>query len=130
MNIDKAHVDEQYKFSELTSRIIACAIEVHKVLGPGFEETFYQRALHKEMIAAGLDAAREVDIEVYYKDLKLGYKRVDFVVENCLVEIKARRTLEDVDFVQALSYLKATGCPIGLLINFGGPTVQIKRLAN
>jgi GxxExxY protein len=124
------HEDARYKFSELTSRIIACAIEVHKTLGPGFEEVFYQRALHREMVAAGLDAAREVDIEVHYKDLVLGKKRVDFVVDQCLVEIKAKALLDDVDVVQTISYLKASGYPVGLLINFGGPKIEIKRLAN
>src|SRR3990172_3134047 len=88
--------DAQYPLSELTSRIIACAIEVHKTLGPGFEEVFYQRALHRELDAAGVDSSREADIEVHYKDLVLGKKRVDFVVGGCLVEIKARRALEDV----------------------------------
>lgn len=127
---DDSHIDEQYKFSELTSRIIACALEVHKTLGPGFEEVFYQRALHREMVAAGLDAAREVEIEVRYKELILGKKRVDFVVDECLVEIKAKAAIDDVDVIQAISYLKASGYEVGLLINFGGPKVQIKRLAN
>ncbi|MDO8589301.1 MAG: GxxExxY protein [Armatimonadota bacterium] len=124
------HDDDRYPLSELTSRIIACAIEVHKTLGPGFEEVFYQRALHRELAAAGLDSTREVDIEVHYKDLVLGKKRVDFVVEGCLVEIKARAALEDVDKIQTLSYLKASGFPVALLINFGAAQVEIKRLAN
>jgi len=123
-------VDGQYLLSELTSRIIACAIEVHKTLGPGFEEVFYQRALHRELAAAGLDATREVEIEVNYKGISLGKKRVDFVVEDCLVEIKAREMLEDVHVVQAISYLKASGYAVGLLVNFGGPKIEIKRLAN
>ncbi|MDO8683423.1 MAG: GxxExxY protein [Armatimonadota bacterium] len=122
--------DDRYPMSELTSRIIACAIEAHKTLGPGFEEVFYQRALQREMAAAGLDATREVDIEVHYKDLVLGKKRVDFVVEGCLVEIKARAALDDVDKIQTLSYLKASGYPVALLINFGGAQIEIKRLAN
>lgn len=126
----EAHEDARYKFSKLTSAIIACAIEVHKTLGPGFEEVFYQRALLRELLAAGLDAAREVDIEVHYKDLVLGKKRVDFVVEQCLVEIKAKSAIEDVDVVQTLSYLKASGYRVGLLINFGGPKIEVKRLVN
>ncbi|MCE5324231.1 GxxExxY protein [bacterium] len=122
--------DTQYPMSELTAKIIACAIEVHKTLGPGFEEVFYQRALLKELIAAGLEAEREVWIEVRYKDIVLGKKRVDFVVEDCLVEIKAKSSLEDVDIVQTLSYLKVSCYPVALLINFGGPKIEIKRLAN
>jgi GxxExxY protein len=122
------YVDEQYPLSGLTSRIIACAVEVHKTLGPGFEEVFYQRALHRELVAAGLGITREVDIEVRYKDLVLGKKRIDFVVEDCLVEIKAKGVLDEVAIVQTLSYLKASGYPVALLINFGAPKVQIKRL--
>lgn len=121
---------QTHPLQELTSRIIACCIEVHRTLGPGFEEVFYQRALLRELDAAGLEAAREVDIEVSYKGLALGKKRVDFVVGECMLEIKARSALEDVDRVQALSYLKASGFAVGLLVNFGGPKVQVVRLAN
>ena len=121
---------ETHPLQELTSRIIGCCIEVHKTRGPGFEEVFYQRALLQELVAAGLDAAREVDIEVTYKGVSLGKKRVDFVVGECMLEIKARAALEDVDRVQALSYLKASGYQLGLLVNFGGPKIEIVRLAN
>ena len=124
------HVKPEYAMSELTSRIIGCCIEVHRTLGPGFEEVFYQRALLRELDAAGLDAAREVDIEVTYKGVNLGKKRVDFVVGECMLEIKARAVLEDVDRVQALSYLKASGYQVGLLVNFGGPKIEVVRLAN
>ena len=124
------YVKPEYAMSELTSRIIGCCIEVHKTLGPGFEEVFYQRALLQELVAAGLDAAREVDIVVTYKGVSLGKKRVDFVVGECMLEIKARAVLEDVDRVQALSYLKASGYQVGLLVNFGGPKIEVVRLAN
>lgn len=121
---------EQYPLRDITSKIIACAIEVHKTLGPGFEEVFYQRALHRELVGAGLEAEREVDIDVHYKDIVLGKKRIDFVVENCLVEIKAKSEIENVAVVQTISYLKASGYTIGLLLNFGAEKIQIKRLAN
>jgi GxxExxY protein len=124
------YVDESHPMSGLTKRIIGCAIEVHRNLGPGFEETFYQRALHREFAAAGLDATREVDIEVCYKDLVLGKKRIDFIVDGCLVEIKAKYALQDVDVVQTISYLKASGLPVALLINFGGPKIEVRRLGN
>lgn len=125
---ESRYEDGRYPLSQLTSRIIGCAIEVHKTLGPGFEEVFYQRALLREMTWAGLEATREVDIDVRYKDLHLGKKRVDFVVEDCLVEIKAKAALDDVDFVQTLSYLKASGYPVALLINFEGPRIEARRL--
>ncbi len=124
------YVKPEYAMQDLTSRIIGCCIEVHKTLGPGFEEVFYQRALLQELVAAGLDAAREVDIVVTYKGVSLGKKRVDFVVGECMLEIKARAVLEDVDRVQALSYLKASGYQVGLLVNFGGPKIEVVRLAN
>ena len=73
-------------------------------------------------------------IDVLHKGEKVGRKRVDFVVgigqQSVMVEIKAKRQLEDVDFVQTLSYLKASGCRVGLLLNFGGRQLGIKRLAN
>lgn len=67
---------------------------------------------------------------MYYKEKKAGRKRVDFVVDEVMVEIKAKSAIEDVDFVQTLSYLKASGYKVGLLLNFGSKKLQIKRLAN
>jgi GxxExxY protein len=128
--MNQTYVNEAYERSDATAKIIACAVEVHKTLGPGFQEVFYQRALHRELTWAGIEAEREVDIEVRYKDLTLGKKRIDFVVGDCMVEIKAKAALEEVDFIQTLSYLKASGYPIGLLISFGGAKIEIKRLAN
>ena len=110
--------------------MIACAREVHHTLGPGFEEKFYQRALEKEFRAAGLECDREVWIPVYYKGALLGRKRVDFVVEVVMLETKAKTKLEDVDYIQTLSYLKASGYQVALLINFGGKELQVKRLIN
>ena len=130
----QAYVDERYPLSSLTAQIIAAAQEVHHTLGPGFEEVIYQRALAKELQAWGLDYGREVWIDVLYKGTKVGRKRLDFVIGDgngdVVVEIKAKGQLEEVDFVQTLSYLKAAGYQVGLLINFGSKRLQIKRLAN
>jgi len=128
--MDRQHVKPEYPHSELTSRIIAAAQEVHRTLGPGFEEVFYQRALSKELQAANLEHEREVWMTVYYKGEKLGRKRVDFVVEACMVETKAKSALEDAHYVQTLSYLKASGYEVGLLINFGGARLEVRRLIN
>lgn len=65
-----------------------------------------------------------------YRDVRVGRKRVDFIIAEVMVELKATSELQDVHYVQALSYLKASGYPLGLLINFGTPRLQIKRLAN
>jgi GxxExxY protein len=126
----RRYVKDEYPLSDVTARIIAVAKEVHRTLGPGFEEVFYQRAMAMELPGYNLDFTREVWIEVYYKGRKLGRKRVDFVIEGVMVEIKAKSTLDEVDFVQTLSYLKASGYKVGLLLNFGAKTLEIKRLAN
>ena len=123
-------VKPEYPLSDITARIIAAATQVHRELGPGFEETIYQRALALELQAEGLDFDREVWITIRYRGKEVGRKRVDFLIEGVMVEIKATAEMEDVHFVQALSYLKASGYKVGLLLNFGGPRLQIKRLAN
>lgn len=132
--MNEQYVDERYPLSALTGRIIRAAQVVHHELGAGFEEVIYQRALAKELQADGLEWEREVWIDVWYKGEKVGRKRVDFVVADAtgsvMVEIKAKAQLEDVHFVQALSYLKASGYKVGLLINFGSKRVEIRRLAN
>jgi GxxExxY protein len=129
-----SYVDSRYPLSGLTAKALAAAHEVHRILGPGFKEVIYQRALAKEFPAHGVECAREVWMDVVYKGEKVGRKRVDFIVGDgsgdVMIEIKAKAALEDVDFVQALSYLKASGYKVGLLINFGGKRLQIKRLAN
>jgi GxxExxY protein len=130
----RAYVDARYPLSELTGKTLAAAHEVHRVLGPGFREVIYQRALAKELPAHGVTFAREVWLEVRYKGEKVGRKRVDFIVGDdsgdVMVEVKAKTALEAVDFVQTLSYLKASGYKVGLLINFGARRLEAKRLAN
>ena len=103
---DQAYVDSRYPLSGLTAKALAAAHEVHRVLGPGFEEVIYQRALAKEFPAHGVEGAREVWIDVLYKGEKVGRKRVDFVAGDdsgdVMIEIKARAALEEVDFIQIL----------------------------
>jgi len=129
-----AYTNPRYRLSALTGRIIGAAQTVHHALGPGFEEVIYQRALARELPAHDLEHDREVEIDVLYKGERVGRRRVDFVVGDesgdVMVEIKAKGALEDVDVIQALSYLKASGFPVGLLLNFGGRKLEIKRLAN
>jgi len=131
---NESYVDDRYPLSPLTSKIIAAAQEVHHTLGPGFEEVIHQRCLQKEFAARGLEFGREVWITVWYKGGKVGAKRVDFIVTDrsgaVMVEIKAKTQLEDVALIQTLSYLKASGCRVGLLLNFGTAVLGIKRLVN
>ena len=128
--MSQSYVKAEYPLSDVTARIIAAATEVHRELGPGFEEVIYQRALACELPAHGLEFSREVWMDVRYKGVKVGSKRVDFVIDQVMVEIKAKATLEDVDFVQTLSYLKASGYKVGLLVNLRAVKLQVKRLVN
>jgi len=124
-------IKEQYKYSELTARIIGCAMEVHAVLGNVFQEVIYQRALAYEMELRCLAFAREFEMPVLYKDLQVGTRRVDFLVENKIsVELKALVKLEPVHLVQAINYLEAYNLEVGLLINFGGTSLEFHRLHN
>jgi GxxExxY protein len=124
------YVKPEYPLSDITSQIIAAATQVHKELGPGFEEVIYQRALALELSDQYLDFAREEWMDIHYRGQVVGKKRVDFIVNDVMVEIKAKAWIEDVDMVQTLSYLKASGYKIGLLLNFGSRVLQIKRVAN
>jgi GxxExxY protein len=124
-------VNEQYKYSELTGKIIGCAMTVHKVLGNGFQEVIYQRALAIEMKMAGITFSREHEMPIFYREMEIGTRRVDFLVEGVIsVELKAISKLEDVHFAQAINYLEAYNLEIGLLINFGEMSLNFKRLTN
>lgn len=119
------------KYEEITEKIIGASFEVHKFLGNGFQEVIYQRALAWEFGQAGLSYAREIEQEIFYKELDepIGRRRADFVVEGkVLVELKAIIELEDVHLAQALNYLKAYKLEVGLLINFGSKSLTFKRL--
>lgn len=125
----KELVNDNYKHSELTGKIIGCAMKVHSTLGNGFQEVIYQRALALEMQEAGLGFQRELEMPVLYKGQEIGTRRVDFLVEDTvMVELKALVNLEDVHLAQALNYLEAYRLEIGLLINFGAKSLQFKRL--
>lgn len=122
---------EDLKYSALTHSIIGCAMEVHKILGNGFQEVVYQRALGIEMKEQRITYEREVEMPIFYKNKNIGTRRVDFfVASKILVELKAIINLEDVHLAQALNYLEAFNLEIGLLINFGSKSLQFKRLLN
>jgi GxxExxY protein len=124
-------IKEEYKYSELTSKIIKCAMTVHSALGNGFQEVIYQRALEIEMREADLTFKREFEMPIYYKEQQIGTRRVDFLVEGVIsVELKAITKLEDVHFAQAINYLEAYNLEIGLLINFGENSLKFSRLNN
>lgn len=124
-------IKKEYKYSDMTSKIIGSSMEVHKILGNGFQEVIYQRALEKEMTLQGLSFAREFEMPIFYKEEQIGTRRVDFLVEEVVsVELKALVKLEDVHLAQAINYLEAYNLEIGLLINFGAKSLEFKRLIN
>jgi GxxExxY protein len=116
----------------LTQKVIGCAIEVHRVLGPGLLESAYEECLAYELTSQGLFVARQVPLPVVYKEVKLdcGY-RIDIVVENSLLlELKAVEALTGVHDAQVLTYLRLSGLRTGLIINFHTRLLHngIKRL--
>ena len=122
---------QELKHKGITEKIIGASFEVHKFVGNGFQEVIYQRALAWEFSQARLEYVREIEQEIFYKDLSepIGTRRADFVVEGkVLVELKAIIQLEDVHMAQVLNYLKAYKLEVGLLINFGGKSLTFKRL--
>lgn len=117
--------------NELTYKIIGCAMNVHNTIGPGFQEVIYQRCLKMELEESGLNFEREKNQAIFYKDVQVGTRRADFVVEEkVIVEIKAVTKLEDVHLAQAKNYTVAYDFPLGLLINFGGKSMEYKLLFN
>ncbi len=116
----------------LANRVIGAAIEVHKHLGPGFSEAVYEEALCVELELRGIPFIRQAPINVVFKHRTVGEGRVDILVDNMLVvELKAIEALAPVHKAQVRSYLKATGCTLGLLLNFNTPYLRdaaIKRI--
>ena len=115
----------------LSQRVIGAAIEVHRVLGPGFLEVVYEEALCIELELRGLRFSSQVPIAVNYKGRKIGEGRLDILVEGILIlELKTVDKLAPIHEAQTLSYLKATGHQLGLLMNFNAPSLRegLKRI--
>ena len=124
-------INTNYKHSELTSKVSGCTMRVHSALGNGFQEVIYQRALQIEMSLADIPFSREFEMPIYYRNNRIGTRRVDFLVDGLLsVELKAKTKVEDVHFAQAINYLEAYNLETGLLINFGERSLNFKRLKN
>ena len=120
-----------FKYKEITEKIIGAAMKVHSTLGNGFQEIIYQRALALQMKHDEISFIRECNMPVLYLEQQIGERRVDFFIEDKIcVEIKAIINLESVHFAQARNYLEAFNVEIGLLINFGSISLQFKRLTN
>ena len=118
-------------YEDITRKIIAAAMRVHSSLGNGFQEVIYQRAMEIEMPYENLSFQREMEMPVYYREIQIGTRRVDFFVEGkIMVELKALIRLEDVHLAQAMNYLEAYKMEVGLLINFGAKSLEFKRVHN
>jgi GxxExxY protein len=120
-----------YNYSDITQLIIGAAMRVHSELGNGFQEVIYQRAFAIEFRDSEIEFERELNMPVYYKGYKIGERRVDFFVrKKIMVDIKAIINLEKVHLAQAINYLEAYNMEVGLLINFGAESLQVRRLVN
>jgi len=120
--------------NEISEKIIGCAIDVHRSLGPGLLESVYTECLFYELLNAGLYAEKQKPLPLVYKEVKLdiGY-RIDIIVENkVIIELKSVEALNDIHTAQVLTYLKLSGCKLGLLMNFNVLRVVdgLKRLVN
>jgi len=121
----------KHQFENLSKKIIGAAIEVHRELGPGFLENIYEEALKVDLNEHRLKYECQKEVKIEYLGVVVGTHRLDLVVENkIIVELKALSDLADIHFAQLRSYLKATGLKVGLLLNFGKPTLEIRRVVN
>ena len=120
---------EGLEYEQLTEKIIGCAIEVHKKLGPGFIESIYENALIIELQRQKLHIEQQREVIIKYDSVEVGRHRLDLIVDNTIVvELKAVKNIEDVHFAIVKSYLKALGKEHGLLINFSKPVLEVKRV--
>jgi GxxExxY protein len=117
------------EYKELTSRVIAAAIEVHRRLGPGFIESIYEHALVVELHKQGLKVEEQVEVPIECEGVEVGRHRLDLLVEGMIVvELKAIKNLDNIHFAIVKSYLRAIGKEHGLLLNFAKLTLEVKRV--
>lgn len=115
--------------ADLSEKIIGCCIQVHRALGPGFLEKVYEEALAHEVAKSGLKVERQKLVIVHYDFRPVGERRLDLVIESRVVlELKACKDIEDIHLATARSYLKATGCPLALVVNFSRPKIEVRRV--
>ena len=118
-----------HEFEELSGRILAAAVDVHKALGPGFLESIYQKAVEVALLHRGIPFERQKEVHIVFEEVDVGLQRLDLIVaEEIVLELKAVKALEDIHFAQLRSYLKATGLRVGLLLNFNSSTLVSKRV--
>lgn len=122
---------QNLKYHELTEKIIGCAMKVHRHFGLGFPEIVYKRALIIELEKIGLKLKQEIEKDIIYDDRLIYKRRLDLIVKDViLVELKAIKEIDIGEYNQVLNYLRVFKLEAGLLINFGAPSLQFKRLIN
>jgi len=115
---------------ELSSRVIEAAIAVHSVLGPGFIESVYEKALCVELAARGIRFEQQKVVKITHRDIEVGEHRLDILVEGCLlVEMKAVKEIEDIFFAIGRSQMKAACIQDGIILNFAAMPLGIRRIA-
>jgi len=122
---------QDLKYNDLTGKVIGCAMKVHRYFGPGFPEIVYKRALMIEFEKIDLFYKQEVEKDIIYDDKLIYKRRLDLIVENIvLLELKAIREVDNGDYNQIINYLRVFKMEVGLLLNFGVPSLQFKRFVN
>jgi GxxExxY protein len=120
---------DEHRLTELSERIIGCAYVVSNTLGSGFLEKVYENALAHELRKVGLAVLQQRGVSVRYDGIVVGEYAPDLLVdERVLVELKSVRALEDIHTAQCLNYLRATGLRLCILLNFGRPRVEVRRV--
>lgn len=122
-------VDSKFIHSEITEKILGLAIKIHKSLGPGFPEQFYEKALTYELKRNNIGWETQKTVPISYSGIALGTQRLDLVVDDkVIVELKAISEINDACIAQIISYLKASGKRVGLILNFAKNKLEIKRV--
>lgn len=120
----------EMRHADTTERIIRCAIDVHKALGPGLPEDYYTKALIIELETSGLPMQADVPVKIEYKDTPLGERRIPVVVNDVVVVLPVTRDIDEAAIAEAVSLLRATDHPVGLILNFAKARLDIRRVAN
>jgi GxxExxY protein len=124
-------IKEEYKYSEITGKTIGCAMKVHQKMRNGYQELIYHRCLVIEFKKENIVFQEELELPIFYEGMEVGKRRVDFLIDKKVVlEIKAVSELNDTHLAQALNYLEGLNLEIGLLLNFGSKSLEVKRIIN
>lgn len=122
---------QNLKYHKLTEKIIGCSMKVHRYFGPGFSEIVYKRALMIELEKTDLHVKQEVEADIFYENKLIYKRRLDLIVDSIiLLELKAQKEIDNSDYNQIINYLRVFKMDVGLLINFGTPSLQFKRFVN